>query len=157
MISFTPTKELCHICIFKNLPTRSARRVMTNQKFFDKNIKATRQGSQRVMFLKAPKHFKSSKRHVIIWRGLYSKNYWVTTSTQFLAMALGESTGINNLFVNELNEESFIPHLHKAQVRVSAKIIFNGSRSFRHFNIKLFHFFINFLSINLCCKTHLLQ
>lgn len=66
---------MINIKIQKRLLTRGARRQVTISRYRDHKSHLVREGNQPVMFVRAPKHFKSGKQHIFFFNSVKIKQY----------------------------------------------------------------------------------
>lgn len=134
LISFTYTAEKAVLAVFRRLSEKSSRKKFTKNIFFNRHKSLIRASNSRIMILKAPKHFKSSKRHVIHWRVLHRSALNYVSGRAGCAILFAEGTNCYKLATRQLVGQHYIAPVYKVKLSTPLRLIFNGCSSILHTN-----------------------
>ena len=134
---------------------KSTRKNLSSSKFFGHNKMIKRGRNTPLMYVRAPKHFKSGKQHIFFFNGKVRKNYKITNVNNKFSLITTESLKTSLFSSSSFLSVNILPDyiLKRVTVEQSATIkIFNGWGYFYTINIKRHSFFFYFLNINFFSK-----
>lgn len=150
MLGFTTTDQNSVLTFYYKLSTKSARKLLTKTQFYQKSEIAKRSKNQRVMFLKAPKHFKSSKRHVVIWQA--SSVSLVSLPATAIGLLFSNIAPVWPVLQSEASTKLPNLQIYKISVSIKMRLQFMAAALFGTLVINAFAFSLIFWLLTFAAK-----